>query len=212
MQLVESEVIARYLEDAFPSPPMQSSDPACRAQGNMFVSAFMELVVHNYNGLLAAKTQAFVDTAWGGMRRGLFAVEVGLERYRTGAKFFGDTFGLVEALCAPFVIRMLVNVKKHRGVDLLGLDDLPGTVAWMKAIRDHASVVDTSPAEKSLGAVPPFLEPMFKATVSPEVRMVRPTSGADAEAAFAASIDAGLVHKCKKPRDRSMPDVSQSKL
>jgi len=200
------------LEDAFPSPPMQPADPARRAEGNMLVTSFMELVVDSYNRLLFAKTQENLDAAWTGLRRGLFAVETGLGRYRTGATFFGETFGIVEALCAPFVIRMLINVKMHRGIDMLSLEDLPGTVSWMAAIRDHASVVDTSPAEKSLGTIPPYLEPMFKATVSPEVRMAKPTSAVVAEAAFAASIDAGLVHKGKAPRDRSTSSVEQSRL
>eukprot|EP00666_Eupelagonemidae_sp_cell4sb_P017596 gene17596-20651_t len=88
---------------------------------------------------------------------------------RTGSPFFNGTFGLAEALVAPFVIRMLVNTKHHRGVDLLAQDDLPGTVAWMRAIREHPSC---TPKE--------------------------------AEAAFAASIDAGLKQVGKQARDRSV--------
>jgi|ERR1712096_321437 len=211
-RLIESETIARYLEDAFPSPPMQHVHPARRAEGNMLVSAFMELVVHNYDRLLSAKSQADIDQAWRGMRRGLFATEAGLERYGTGTLFFGEAFGIVEALCAPFVIRMLINVKKHRGIDVLAFDDLPRTVSWMSAIRDHPSVSGTSPAEKSLGKIPPFLEPFFAATVSPDVRMVKPSSAVAAEAAFAASIDTGLVHKGKAPRDRSASNAHHSRL
>lgn len=203
VRLIESEVVARYIEDAFPRPAMQPVDPARKAEGSMFVVTFMEIVNPNYMQILGAKTQQKVDDAWVGIRRGLFAVEVGLERYRTGTPFFGDAFGIVEALVAPFVIRMLLNVKTHRGIDILALSDVPAAVAWMAAIRDHPSVADTSPSEKSLCAIPPFLEPFFKTVVSPEMQMAKPTSAAAEEAKFAASVDAGLVHKGKAPRDRS---------
>merc|ERR1719316_1455691 len=100
---------------------MEPSDPARRAIGNMFVSTFMEIVASNYQNLMAAKTQEKVDSSWVGIRRGLFAVEVGLQQYRTGSSFFHQTFGLVEALVAPFIVRMLLNVKHRRGVDILSL-------------------------------------------------------------------------------------------
>lgn len=212
VRLVESEVVARYLVDAFPDPPMKPSDPARCAEGNMFVTTFMGLVASSYNLILAAKTQEDVDKAWKGIRRGLFAVEVGLKRYRTGEPFFGERFGLVEALCAPFVIRMLCNVKKHRGVDMMEMQDLPLSLSWMAAIRAYPSVVETSPEEKSLCKIQPYLEPFFKATVSPEVRLAKPSTAADAEAKFAAAIDAGLVHNGKAPRDRSATVASHSKL
>ena len=99
VRLIESEVVARYLEDAFPSPAMQSTDPARRAEANMFVVSFMELVVPNFYNLLGAKTQEKVDSAWEGVRRGLFATEAGLQQYRTGTPFFCEAFGIVEALC-----------------------------------------------------------------------------------------------------------------
>lgn len=195
VRLVESEVISRYLEDAFPDPPMQPCDPACRAKGNLFVATFMELVTTNYMMILAAKTQDKVDQAWVGVRRGLFAVDIGLSRYSIGDPFFGESFGLVEALCAPFVIRMLLNVKKHRGVDIMAFEDLPRATLWMAAIRNHPSVLDTSPSEKSLCTIPAYLEPFFQATVSPKVHQAKPSSPAASEATFAASIDAGLAYK-----------------
>lgn len=213
VRLIESEVIARYLDDAFPKPPMQPAEPGRKALGNMFVASFMEHVVPSYMSLLAAKSQDRVDAAWVGLRRGLFAVEVGLERYRTGTTaFFGETFGLVEALCAPFIIRMLLNVKKHRGVDILALADLPRTLEWVVAIRDSASVVETSPSDKSLCALPPYLEPFFQASVSKAVQGARPVSSTAAEAAFAATVDFGLVKQGKSARDRSTNTPTTSRL
>lgn len=210
VKLIESDVVSRYLEAAFPHPPMQPPDAGNQALGNLFVATFMELVSSNYHGILMAKTQDKVDSCWVGIRRGLFAVETGLQRHRTGKTFFHETFGVVEALVAPFVVRMLVNLKRHRGIDLLSLDDTPVANAWMVAVRDHPSVVETCPSEKSLCAIPPYLEPFFKTTVSPQVALAKPTSAAQAEAEFAASIDAGLVHKGKAARDRS--DHAQSRL
>eukprot|EP00746_Dinoflagellata_sp_MGD_P025781 gnl/MRDRNA2_/MRDRNA2_160733_c0_seq1.p1 gnl/MRDRNA2_/MRDRNA2_160733_c0~~gnl/MRDRNA2_/MRDRNA2_160733_c0_seq1.p1 ORF type:complete len:244 (+),score=47.08 gnl/MRDRNA2_/MRDRNA2_160733_c0_seq1:213-944(+) len=210
VRLIESDVVSRYLEAAFPKPSMQPSDPARQALGNMFVTTFMEVVSTNYHNILAAKTQEQVDSCWMGIRRGLFAVEIGLQKYRSGKTFFDESFGLVEAMVAPFVVRMLLNVKHHRGVDILSLHDIPGATAWMVAIRDHPSVVETCPAEKSLCAIPPYVQPFFKSTVSAHVVQAKPTSAAQAEAEFAASIDAGLVHAGKAARDRS--DQTRSRL
>lgn len=213
VRLIESEVVARYIEDAFPSPPMQPSDPARRALGNLFVATFTELLANTYNVCLGSKTQQKVDEAMVTIRRGLFAVEKGLEQIGSGqGPFFeGAELGIVEALTGPFVVRMLVNLRHHRGVDILAMDDLPKARAWMQAICTHPAIINTTPSEKSLLAIPPFLEPFFKTHCSPESVAAIPASAAAGEAAFAASVDAGLVHKGKAPRDRSR-DESKSKL
>lgn len=203
VRLVESEVVSRFIEDAFPDPPMQSASPAERAQANLFVATFMELVAGGYTGLMAAKSQEKIDAAMVMIRRGLFAVEAGLRRRRhTGSAFFGGTFGLCEALTAPFVIRLLVNAKRHRGVDILAFTDVPLAVEWLRAVQAHPSVVETSPSEKSLCAIAPFLEPFLQAAVSPAATSYVPKSAAEAEAAFASQVDQGLMHKGKPPRDR----------
>lgn len=213
VRLIESEVVARYLEDAFPSPPMQPVDPARRALGNLFTATFTELLANTYNTCLGAKSQEKVDQAMVAIRRGLHAVEQGLVRYGSdqGPFFEGEEFGFVEAMTGPFVARMLVNLKHHRGVDILAMQDLPRAGRWMKAICDHPAVVNTTPSEKSLLAIPPFLQPFLKLHCSPESAAAVPTSAAAAEAAFASSVDAGLIHKGKAPRDRSGGD-GRSKL
>lgn len=205
VRLIESEPVARYIEDAFPTPPMQPTDPARKALGNMFVTTFMELLANQYSFCLGAKSQAKVDSTMVDIRRGLFAIESGLEKYSagTGPFFEGTELGIVEALTAPFVVRMLINMKRHRGVDILAMEDIPRAAAWMTAIRDHPALTNTTPSDKSLCAIPVFLEPFFQATCSAEAATARPRSAAAAEAAFAATIDAGLVHKGKAPRDRS---------
>lgn len=203
VKLIESEVVARYLDDAFPTPPLQPSHPGRKAEAHMLATTFMDLVMPSYNMVLGGKTQAGIDKAFVGLRRGLFAVENGLKQYSTGTPFFNGTFGLVEALVAPFVLRMLVNTKHHRGVDLLATGDLPRTVAWMRAIQQHPSCVETTPSDKSLCAIPPFMQPFFKGVVSPGVQSARPKTAKEAEAAFAASIDKGLVHTGKAARDRT---------
>merc|ERR1711971_1393371 len=135
VKLVESEVVARYLEDAFPQPPMQPIDPARKAFGNLFVATFMNLLQTQYNMCLGAKTQKHVDSAMTAIRRGLFAVDNGLEKYgkSPGPFFEGSELGIVEALTGPFVVRMLVNMRDHRGVDILAMDDVPRAASWMKA-------------------------------------------------------------------------------
>lgn len=203
LELVESEVIARYLEDAFPTPPMRPASAARRALGHLFVTTFMELVEPSYMSILFAKTQAGVDDNFKKLRRGLFAVEVGLRRHQRGERFFDENFGLVEALCGPFVVRMLEMLKTRRGVDLSLMKDLPATVAWMEAIRVHPSVVETTPHAKSLVTIAPYLEPFYKGTVSSDVLSYKPGNSATAEAAFAATIDQGLMHKGKAPRQRA---------
>lgn len=209
VRLIESEVVARYLEDAFPSPPMQPADPARRALGNLFAATFTELLANTYNVCLGAKSQKGVDQAMVAIRRGLFAVEQGLARYGSsqGPFFEGSELGIVEALTAPFVVRMLINMKHHRGVDVLAMQDLPRAGKWMKAICDHPAITNTLPSDKSLLAIPPFLEPFFKTHCSQESVAAVPTSAAAAEAAFAATVDTGLIHKGRAPRDRSAGDA-----
>eukprot|EP00931_Biecheleriopsis_adriatica_P000635 TRINITY_DN100718_c0_g1_i1.p1 TRINITY_DN100718_c0_g1~~TRINITY_DN100718_c0_g1_i1.p1 ORF type:complete len:170 (+),score=23.04 TRINITY_DN100718_c0_g1_i1:415-924(+) len=164
----------------------------------------MELVVAGYMSCLAAKSQQLVDDAFKQIRRGLFAVERGLEKYSTGrGPFFDGAFGVVEALCSPFVVRVVVNLKKHRGIDVLDCQDLPLTCRWMKAIREYPAVVDTTPADKSLTAIPPYIEPFFKSSISTEVRLSKPSNAEAAEQRFAAMIDSGRVHQGRSAHDRS---------
>merc|ERR1712151_299138 len=134
---------------------MQPKDPARKALGHMFTVTFMELLKNKYEKCMEAKSQDQVDSAMVGIRRGLFAINTGLEKYSVGVGpfFEGTDFGIVEALTAPFVVRMLVNLRWHRGVDILAMEDVQRAAAWMNVIREHPAVVNTTPADNSLRSI-----------------------------------------------------------
>lgn len=144
--LVESEIICKFLADAFPSPsfcPPSTSPtgPLFRARAALLVDAWNTRVRPAFNNLpedaeAAAKARISVLKA---------EIEPHLEDCNP---FFGGskTMTLADALLAPFVIRLNVYVKEgivdasfRQGVK----HELPGYAKWEEAICGSESVTES---------------------------------------------------------------------
>eukprot|EP00928_Gymnodinium_smaydae_P084784 TRINITY_DN68052_c0_g1_i1.p1 TRINITY_DN68052_c0_g1~~TRINITY_DN68052_c0_g1_i1.p1 ORF type:complete len:229 (+),score=17.97 TRINITY_DN68052_c0_g1_i1:64-687(+) len=200
-------MIARYLEAKFAGRmPMRAQCADQNARMEMFISSFMELVVPAYAGIMAAKSQQAVDHGFEGIMRGLHAVEKGLcGSCSAGPLYVDDQRSLAEALTAPLVVRLLANLGNHRGVDVMQVCEgigLHRTMAWMKAVQKHHSIIATRPSEASMQAIPPYLEPFFSAVVSRDAHGCVLAGGTAAreteESKFASLIRQGKLAKAAK--------------
>jgi hypothetical protein len=76
-----------------------------------------------------------------------------------GVFLIGDNFSFAECMTAPFIVRMLANLPKHRNIDpleqccALGLTRME---RWIIGVRDRFSVRETSPTVPSMYAIPPY--------------------------------------------------------
>ena len=84
----------------------------------LFIQTFTELVSPTVFSSMAAKDVPAVHKQFCTLLRGMIALDACLCKYGSGelpGYFFGDCFTLAEALTAPFVVRLLVTLKEHRG-------------------------------------------------------------------------------------------------
>lgn len=227
--LVESDVVARYVARRWASQgtALIPDDPGEEGRMDLFVSTYMELLAPTYMELLAAKSDEQCDKQFGKLVLGLRAVDRALTMHRTanctGPFVLGERFSLAETLTAPFVVRQLLNFKHHRGVDVLLLADMLGATAargWMEAVCARPSVVHTLPAENSLLALAPYLQPFHEyhvPAVTQAAAVARALSecsaaASAAEAEFASLLASGREVAAAKKRSYSEAATLTSKL
>lgn len=122
--LPESAVIAEYLEERFPEPPLLPSDPGERAAARLLVHRFDELS-RPYYALRRGEAGA----------AGSFAEALArLDGLLAGTPYLtGRAFGLADVAYVPWVIRA-------RDLLDVALDATPGVAAWLARLAERPSV------------------------------------------------------------------------
>lgn len=147
--LVESLVIAEYLEDRFPVMATRSAEQ--RAAVRLFVEKFNGAM--SYMALLRAEPGSEAETeAKAALAAGMQAMDSFLRAYADseGPFFFGSTFSLAEEACAPFALRfwhVLPAMRpEHAPRAMLEEGKLERLRAWLEAVVERPSVKATAMA------------------------------------------------------------------
>jgi len=171
IKLVESEVVARFVARHWRSQgtALLPEDAVREARMNLFVQQFMDGMSASLFTFPAAKSGAAVSKHFETIVNALQAVQRAFqlhgEQTTSGPYFFGEQYSLAETLTAPFVVRMIPIFKHHRGVDVLCLCEALGASElkrWMQAVCERPSTVQSLPAENSLLALAPYMQPFFE--------------------------------------------------
>jgi len=137
--LYESLILVEFLEDAYPThkPSLLPSDPYDRAVARIWLDHIGKNYVPAFHRLLQAQEpeqQAKVgEELYEALRK--------LVQQVKGPYFSGETFGIVEAAIAPWVVRDWI-LAEHRGYKRSGAGE-----AWeryAKALAERPSVLKTS--------------------------------------------------------------------
>lgn len=172
VRLIESDVIARFVATHWRDQGAQliPNDSLREASVNLFVGQFMSQLAPTIFSIMATKEASAADKIFTKLVRGIQTIDRTLKIHGeqaddTGPFLLGNQYTLAETLTAPFVVRMIPIFKHHRGVDVLGLCDRMGASSlrrWMEAVCERPSTQQSLPAEKSLLAVPPYVQPFFE--------------------------------------------------
>ena len=140
--LTESQVIAEYIEDCYPEPPLYPKDAFARALCRELITHLelhLELPARRlyseafFGGKVADSTKAEVEVL---IKRGLHSLT---QKVKFSPFIAGDTFSHVD--CAAFVHFPLISqtTKRIYGRDML-TEALPGVADYLKLIggRPHA--------------------------------------------------------------------------
>jgi glutathione S-transferase len=132
--LPESEVIAEYLEERFPDPPLLPADPAERALARLAVKRFDDRLGRDYYRLRRGEegARARVDE-----RLAELDAELEARPFLTGREF-----GLADIAYVPWVLRLQERMD-------VPLDAFPALAAWLDRLCERPSVA----AEVGLAAV-----------------------------------------------------------
>merc|ERR1711998_537636 len=129
----------------------------------------MDGVAPVYFSIMLAKSEDAVAKEFRTLVNGLQAIDKCLRQFgeHTPAApyFLGAQYSLAETLTAPFVVRLLPNLRQHRGIDLLSCAGKLGLQAiqpWLQSVCTRPSTVASMPAENSLLALAPYLQPFFE--------------------------------------------------
>lgn len=196
-QMVESGIVAQYIAEKYSDvgTPLIPPEPEERAYMQLFIQTFTELVSPIVFSSMAAKDVPAVQKQFCTLLRGMVALNACLCKYGSGelpAYFFGNSFTLAEAMTAPFVVRMLVTLKEHRGVDLMhccAQMSLFRLSQWISAVSKRESVQKSTPAERSLAQIAPYHRAGFLNYKIPEAdqqRLMEQAQQANAGTAEAA--------------------------
>ncbi|XP_038223600.1 pyrimidodiazepine synthase-like [Zerene cesonia] len=102
--IFDSNVINVYLDEKYPDPPLQSSDPLRRAQDKLIVELFAAAQSAYYTA--AFNAQALTPTSAENYHKGLELLQKEIEARNT-TYLFGDQPGLVDYTLWPFLERFL---------------------------------------------------------------------------------------------------------
>ncbi|OQO06459.1 hypothetical protein B0A48_08242 [Cryoendolithus antarcticus] len=146
--ITESEVVARFLADAFPSPflPGSKESPTSaleRARINFFIDTWNSKVGNTIFPILTAPDEATKRTK---IDVFIAAIEKEIEPLLANAKPFfngSEAFTLAEAIIAPFIVRTYDYTADESLLPksvVERLDALPNFGKWAKLVRERESV------------------------------------------------------------------------
>ena len=135
----DSAAINQFLEDAFPMPPLLPADPHDRAIASSWIDYINREVVPSFVRLLQAQKDE-PDKQEAARHELKLALE-NISQHRRGKFFFGDSFSLVDATIAPWVVRDFI-AEDFRGFKR---EDVGyNWKGWADAIESRPSVAKTS--------------------------------------------------------------------
>lgn len=135
--IFESMVINEMLEELYPEPAMFPKTPVDRAQARAWIVFCNDVMMMPSFNLAMAKTEEERSAARATLEDAFPRLEAQLQK-STGKYFFNSTFGLVDAVFAPFFVRF------HATAELLGnisLEKFPAMRKYSAALREHPSAV-----------------------------------------------------------------------
>jgi glutathione S-transferase len=135
--IFESAVINEMLEELYPEPRMFPKTPVDRAQARAWIVFCNDVLMMPSFNLAMAKTEEERKVARTTLDEAFPRLEAQLQK-STGKYFFGNDFGLVDAVFAPFFVRF------HTTAELLGnvsLEKFPAMRKYSAALREHPSAV-----------------------------------------------------------------------
>lgn len=130
----ESLVIARYVEERFPTPAVAREDPYERAVENMLIAAAAELTAPGYALLMNQERARRAE-----LRARLLAryaeLSAFLERYARGrGPFLFERYGLAEVVYTPFFQRFYA-LEHYEGFELPDAPEYRRARDWVDACR-----------------------------------------------------------------------------
>jgi glutathione S-transferase len=139
----DSAAILRYLEERYPEPPLFPSDPARRAETDVFIDWFNEVWKRDPNGITDELEGNADPDAIAAMSERMAAHQDRFERMLEGRDYLmGDEASAADFVAFPFVKYALIPMVPddtepfHKVLDdhqQLG-DDHPGLKAWIERI------------------------------------------------------------------------------
>jgi len=160
--VVESEIVAEFLQDAFPDQgnrllPNDPYDVAKIRQAFKVFSAIIPIMYGFLSNQEAEKDAEFAEKLTQGLGKffGLFG------RTSEGPYFLGKEFSLADLQVTPFFDRFRYSLKHYRGYSVLPSDDTHSWAktarAWWAAIEQRESFKKTSqPEEMYLNSYKPY--------------------------------------------------------
>ena len=131
----ESMVILRYLEDAFPDPPVAQRDPYRRAVENMLISHEDGFGMWGYRYVMNADPARREEFRRGMLDRYAKLDDFLLQHSPSGTFLFED-FGMAEAVFTPFFMRFWF-LEYYEGFDLPHEDRYARVRKWRDACLAH---------------------------------------------------------------------------
>ena len=132
--IFESAVINEFLDEAFPEPPLFSDDVVARARARSWIVYANDVVMAAYAQLWFGGDAS--DEIKQSVRTAIERVERHLADRTEGPFFFGETFGLVDAVYAPIFSRRESTHRLFGPID----SDFPQWSAYGDALLERESV------------------------------------------------------------------------
>jgi glutathione S-transferase len=147
--LYESLVLLEYLEDAFPSQnPLRSSDPHENGLVRLASTQVSNVLVPSFYKLLQAQQESEQKEAKVAFIKAFKDVEQAW--FVEGEWARGDKFGILDAVIAPWIVRLSILVD-HRDFKVEELGD--GLKAYAERILERKSVKDTTSEKEAYASV-----------------------------------------------------------
>lgn len=152
--LIESALICHYLEASFPGMGTQllPSSPLERARIDLFNELFSSLITAPSISLLRNNDLKAREELENGLRAlDTFLLKNGSAQ--GGDYFLGGQFSMAEVMTGPFILRRMVTHAEFCDFDFREVCERHGLkrmLAWMEAVSQRPSLVETIPSDEEL--------------------------------------------------------------
>uniref|UniRef100_A0A7S3QSD0 GST N-terminal domain-containing protein n=1 Tax=Dunaliella tertiolecta TaxID=3047 RepID=A0A7S3QSD0_DUNTE len=137
--LYESLVLLQWVEDYFSKgPELLPGTPAQKAKGRIIISRFDGAAVSKFYQMVRCSDESSFAELLHGLKSEFAWLEESMDP--TGPFMMGPTPTMVDAACAPWLLRLCV-LQKLRNVDVLA--GFPKLQKWLAAYKSHPDVVKT---------------------------------------------------------------------